>query len=131
MNNFEGAGEVLASVWSETVIDSYPVVAEYQRPGNKIEFADLDQQWIDCHVRQSRYLLQIVKCKNLMCCKARRINYEDVIGSRFLPAPVPMKVTPKGPSVHSEGKFGSLFQNICLAGIYKTKVLLKLIQKYM
>ena len=121
--NFEGAGEILASVWSETVIDTYPVVAEYQPPGNRIEFTNLDQSWIDCHVRQSRYLLQIVKCNNLICCKARRISYEDVIGSRFLPPPVPMKIAPKGPTVHSEGKFGSLFQNMCLAGTTKTKVL--------
>ena len=30
--NFEAAGYILASVWSETIIDDYPVVAKYQPP---------------------------------------------------------------------------------------------------
>ena len=33
-----------------------------------------------------------------------------------------MKVTPRGPNIHSEGQFGSLFQNLHLASITKTKV---------
>ena len=35
--NFKAAGEILAEVWSETVIDNYPVVAEYQPPGKIVE----------------------------------------------------------------------------------------------
>ena len=122
IKNFQAAGDVLAEVFSDTVIDNYPVVAEYQPPGNSVNFNDLDQKWIDIHVRQSRYLLQIVKCKNLSCCKESRTNYENVIGSRFLPAPVPMKTTSKGPSIDREGKFGSLFKSIRLASISNTKV---------
>ena len=68
----------------------------------------------------SRYLLQIVKCKNLNCCKVSRTNYEDIIiGSRFLPAPVPMKSKSKGPIVHTGG---FLWQNIRLAEVTNTKV---------
>ena len=120
--NFKAAGEILADVWSETIIDNYPVVTKYQPPGGMVEFQELDQQWIDCHVRQSRYLLQIVKCNNITCCKASRTKYDDTIGCRFLPAPIPLKVTPRGPNIHSEGQFGSLFQNLWLASITKTKV---------
>ena len=87
-----------------------------------LTFTDLDQQWIDTHVRQSRYLLQIVKCQDLSCCKASRINYNVVLGSKFLPPPVPIKVSQKGPAIHSEGQFGSLFQNLFLALRTKTKV---------
>ena len=50
----------MASVWSESVIDNFPVVAEYQSPGNSIKFEAVDQKWMDIHVQQSRYLLQIV-----------------------------------------------------------------------
>ena len=120
--NFEAAGKILASVWSETMIDNFPVVAEYQSPGKIVKFEAVDQKWIDIHVRQSRYLLQIVKCKNLKCCKVSRTNYEDIIGSRFLPAPVPMKSTSKGPIVHTGGFFGNLWQNIRLAEVNNTKV---------
>ena len=120
--NFKAAGEILAEVWSETVIDNYPVIAQYQPPGKIVEFKGLTQQWIDCHVRQSRYLLQIAKCKDLNCCKASRTNYEDIIGSRYLPAPIPIKIMQKGPSIHSDGQFGSIFQNLWLASITKTKV---------
>ena len=122
LENFEAAGKILASIWSETVIDSYPVVAEYKPPGSNLKFSDLDQQWIDIHVRQSRYLLQIVKCQNISCCKASRTSYIDVMGSRFLPPPVPLKVSLKGPSVHSQGQFGSLFTNLWLSSRSKTKV---------
>ena len=67
--NFEEAGNILASVWSETIIDGYPVVARYQKPGSSTIDLDfnLDQEWIDNHVSQSRYLLQIVKCRNQAC----------------------------------------------------------------
>ena len=119
---FEAAGKILASVWSESIIDNFPVVAEYQSPGKTVEFKSVDQIWIDKHVRQSRYLLQIVKCKNLKCCKVSRTNYETIIGGRFLPAPVPVKRTTKGPVVHTGGSFGSLWQNINLARVTNTKV---------
>ena len=42
--NFKTAGEILADVWSETIIDNYPVVAKYQPPGGMVEFQELDQQ---------------------------------------------------------------------------------------
>ena len=110
--NFKSAGEILAEVWSKTVIDNYPVVAQYQPPGKKVEFDGFTQQWIDSHVRQSRYLLQVVKCKDLTCCKTSRTNYEEMLGSRFLPAPIPVKVMKKGPTIHSEGEFGSIYQSL-------------------
>lgn len=123
LKNFKAAGEILASVWSKTVIDKHPVVAEYIPAGDEMELHDLDQSWIDSHVRQSRYLLQIVKCKNLRCCLSSCTNYENILGSRFLPAPVPIKTTTKGPAVDSTGQFGSLFQNLWLSHVTKTKVI--------
>ena len=122
LKNFEAAGKILASIWSNTVIDKHPVVAEYVPAGNEIEFDETDQKWIDTHVRQSRYLLQIVRCKDVRCCLVSRTNYDSILGSRFLPAPVPIKTTSKGPAVDSAGKFGTLFQNLWLSHVTETKV---------
>ena len=36
MKNFAKAGEVLAEIWSKTVIDIYPTVAEYINPSNEV-----------------------------------------------------------------------------------------------
>ena len=122
--NFEAAGDILASVWSETIIDDYPVVAKYQPPDStSIDYnSEVEQTWIDKHVSQSRYLLQIVKFWDYSCCHPRRTKYEDILNSRFLPPPVPLKLTGNGPSVHSSGKFGNLFQNLWLSSVTQTKV---------
>jgi hypothetical protein len=121
--NFAAAGEILASVWSESVIDDYPVVAQWCPPTeSRLLIDNVEQQWIDNHVRQSRYLLQITRCKDLSCCTASRTNYDILLGSRFLPPPIPMKVTKTGPKVEKDGKFGGLFQNLWLSQASQTKV---------
>ena len=70
---FSISDEYLADVWSELIIDSYSVVCRYIEPNAKTrssllnaKFLDLD--WLAVHVRQSQYLLQIVKCNDLSCC---------------------------------------------------------------
>ena len=57
--NFNAAGEILTSVWSETVIDGHQVIAEFLPAGAENDFINRDQVWVD---EQSKYLLQIVKC---------------------------------------------------------------------
>ncbi|GBP40850.1 hypothetical protein EVAR_88911_1 [Eumeta japonica] len=60
--NFQKAGEVLAEVWSNMVIDGNGVVAEYVEPDDSAEsfIPDLpSQQWYSEHVRESQYLLQV------------------------------------------------------------------------
>lgn len=60
--NFQKAGEVLAEVWSNMVIDGHGVVAEYVEPDASAEsfIPDLpSQQWYSEHVRESQYLLQV------------------------------------------------------------------------
>lgn len=52
--NFRKAGETLASIWSENVIDSYPVIAIFIEE-NHSEFEETlerkDQAWVDRHVK--------------------------------------------------------------------------------
>ena len=77
--NFRAAGEVLSEVWSEVNLDGFPVVARFQPPGSSVSLDTVDPAWSAAHVRQSRYLLQIVKCDKLTCCSAPRVQYEVIL----------------------------------------------------
>ncbi len=89
-------------MWSELTIDSYSVTCQYIEPVDKKDSSSsldpntLDLKWLRVHVRQSQYLLQIVKCDDLKCCSKWRTSYSKVILQRFLPAPFPFKVSPDG-----------------------------------
>ena len=61
------------------------------------------------------YLLQIVKCKDLSYLTTSRTKYGNLLGSRFIPPPVPLKCGNARPNVHAEGKFGGFFQNLWLS----------------
>ena len=77
--NFFKDAEVLSRIWSNTVIDGHPVDSQ-ALPG-------LDAQWVANHVRQTRYNLQIVKCRNTACCEPFQTNWMDVFPDRFIPIP--------------------------------------------
>lgn len=87
--NFQKAGEVLAEIWSETIIDSYATVAMYITP----EESEMDQheivsqEWKAKHVRESHYCLQIMKCGDPLCCTPFRSSYFHVF-TGFIPAPL-------------------------------------------
>ena len=53
------------------------------------EIVTKDSHWFASHVRSSQYLLQIVKCKNLLCCLPKRSKLSSII-ENFLPAPFPL-----------------------------------------
>ena len=84
MKNFAKAGEVLAEIWSKTVIDNYPTVAEYINPSDEVFITAKDQEWMAKHVRESQYLLQIVKCSNTSCCGTRSSLFSYLMGSYHL-----------------------------------------------
>jgi len=86
--NFSKAGQVLADVWSKTVIDNHPVVATYIEPeASRPIPKEMSETWKSIHLRASKYLLQIVKCDDINCCKPRRSTISNVLPNRFLPAP--------------------------------------------
>lgn len=83
--NFSHAGKVLEEIWSNVIIDNFPVVAEYIEPGEiTINLYDYTQQWFSTHVRTSQYFLQIVKCRNRKCCKEHRSSFTPSHEQRFL-----------------------------------------------
>lgn len=60
--NFAGAGKLLATVWSDLVIDGHAVFAEFKEPVSVPDpILDVDSQWYATHVRESQYLLQVFK----------------------------------------------------------------------
>jgi len=86
--NFHKAGETLAEVWNETVIDGHAVKAAEWRGGvreNEMEMPS--QEWLAGHIRASQYCLQIVKCDNEECCAAPRSAIKNVLPDGFMPAP--------------------------------------------
>ena len=42
----------------------------------------------DKHIRESQYLLQIVKCKDSKCCNRFCLSYLKVVKDGFLPPPI-------------------------------------------
>lgn len=122
--NFESAGIVLANIWSQLVIDDFPVVAEYIVPTDTrldIEQAKVlknDATWYANHVRESQYLLQIVKCEVVPCCGVRRSSLWRLLREGFLPPPVLIKQTSNGyvtiEKDDSEGKFAPLLLQLSL-----------------
>ena len=92
-DNFEHAGMTLADLWSSMVIDEYPVKAEYIKSAQHAEPEKHSQEWQNIHVRESQYMLQIVKCKNIECCSAERSSYFLFNEDRFLPGPLPLRQT--------------------------------------
>ena len=94
MKNFEHAGDTLGEVWSTTVIDGYPVTAQFIKPTEIVKNLEKKSpEWNNVHVRESQYMVQVVKCNNIECCSPRRSSLFMINGDGFLPAPLPLKQT--------------------------------------
>ncbi|XP_044729638.1 luciferin sulfotransferase-like [Chrysoperla carnea] len=111
--NFEFAGNVLAEVWSSMEIDGYNVTAKYVEADEQDvpEFPDI--KWYSEHVRESQYLLQIVKCKNTECCRPRSGLFR-LLDNRFLPPPAKVKQTVDDLVLDEGGQFLDLPVNLAL-----------------
>lgn len=60
LKNFQFAGETLAEVWRNLVIDGCPVDAEYAGPKCIAEEPDFVQpEWYSLYVQESQYFLQV------------------------------------------------------------------------
>ncbi|XP_015116810.1 uncharacterized protein LOC107040985 [Diachasma alloeum] len=90
--NFAKAGETLALLWSELVVDGYEVLAEYRDPGGESALLlEVDASWYEKHARESQYLLQIAKCGEEECCGPMRSDLSLIQPDRFLPPPCRLK----------------------------------------
>ena len=91
--NFEHVGEILAKLWSKLVISNHPVVAEFVREEPLDIFITQSKA---NHVRQSQYLLQIVKCNDTACCSPFQSSYLKIMKDKFLPPPLPVTFSSTG-----------------------------------
>ena len=98
--NFRKAGEVLADLWNELILDKFPVFCQYLENSKK-EPLPINERWVSKHCRISQYFLQIVKCADIQCCNPFRTNWLKIFPDRFLPAPVPVRQDLGGPIVPS------------------------------
>lgn len=97
LQNFEHAGQLLAQVWSEMVIDDYPVYSVYKSNKETLRCSEaVDPHWYNTHVRESQYFLQISKCNNLQCCGEIRSNIRSLLTGQFLSPPYPLHQTNEG-----------------------------------
>lgn len=119
--NFMDAALVLSEVFSNVVIDNYPVVSKIVQPeSSEIDSLDLyvkDEEWYSRHVRTSQYSLQIAKCHDRKCCTAPRSNFLELFPQRFLPPPEPFAydehgdIEPTSPT-NKSSRFLGLFQSL-------------------
>ena len=65
--NVGHAGKVLTEVWSNTTIDGYPFVARYA-DGSAVVLTKQGALWKMKHVRESQYMVHVVKCSDRACC---------------------------------------------------------------
>ncbi|CAG8843569.1 23560_t:CDS:2, partial [Racocetra persica] len=69
------AGDVLTSVWENTIIDSYLVLVKYIDLSEKYHYPNKKLAlWIEKHVMTCRYMTQVTKCDDQSCCKPFRTN---------------------------------------------------------
>lgn len=119
--NLKFAGQTLAEIWSDVIIDSFPVVAKYVDPDSEwgLKFERLvskDETWFANHVQTSQYCTQIVKCFDESCCSKLRSSYFSLIPGRFLSPPISLIQSeingfkaPEGSESETNHKFAPLF----------------------
>ena len=117
LKNFEYAGRTLTETWSGLVIDGNLVVAVFIEDDAPVIMGTKSEEWKACHVRQSQYFLQIVKCTDTKYCSIFQSSYLKVAPKRFLPPPLPVVHTRNGIEWAKDDKdatYLSLYQNISL-----------------
>ena len=75
--NFRAAGEILAGIWNEVVLDNFPVKCEYLEK----DVVPYEEKWVSNHCHKSQYFLQIIKCSD--CVSA--VENSEPIGYRYFP----------------------------------------------
>ena len=105
--NLYKAAEVLLEVWSQTVIDDYPVECNAVPIGKEYNPSNPDPVCVSNHCLHSHYCLQIIKCRDIACCSPFETNLLTVFTNCFIPFPAIYKYAKHGmdafePSVYFE-----------------------------
>lgn len=113
--NFAAAGNALAEIWNEAVIDGFPVVSKFvdADSGERMAPAGQSESWKAVHTRGSQYTFQVSKCYDTNCCKLWRCkSLQNILPLRFLPRPVPVDGSL---DANKEGKFMPLHLSVLMA----------------
>ena len=72
--NFKAAGDILAEVWNNLVIDNYGVKAEFIEEPCKDETLKftVTPYYRSRHILETRYMTVYLKCDDLACCSKPR-----------------------------------------------------------
>ena len=93
--NFQVAEKILGEVWNDSMIEGHPVIASYinlpEQPRQQI-VKEISKKWIAQHMRQSKYMVQTVKCG-----KDSRFNFFQ---ASFLAAPIRLSQSEGSLCVH-------------------------------
>ena len=73
--NLFKASNILAEIWSNTVIDGHAVDCQAVRLDQEFIPAEESASWISRHVQQGRYAIQVVKCFGDECCQPFETNW--------------------------------------------------------
>ena len=97
--NFEAAGEVLAEVWSNLVIDDHPVKAEYvaMKPTEDITRFTATASFKSRHLITTQYMTVALRCDDPECCLPSRTIISKFFPGRRIPALIPIRHTASGP----------------------------------
>ena len=83
LKNFEYTRCTLVEIWSGLVMDGNPIVAEFIEDDAPDTLGMKSKLWKACHVRQSQYFLETVKCTAPKCCSSFQSSYLKVVPKRF------------------------------------------------
>lgn len=129
--NFAKAGEILAEVWSQNMIDNHRTVAQFVSETESELAEDLivkDTKQRDAHIEFGQYLVQIVKCDDPNCCKPKRSSLFTILKNGKIPPPLPItniedkfKVPDCNYDKLNVDQFAPLFLNLVLKNEFQIK----------
>lgn len=94
------------------MIDGHPVTANYidppEQPRQQI-VTEKFGKWIAQQVRQSQYMVQVVKCSKDSCCSPFRSNYMKFFPAKFLLAPIALSESEEGLAAKDDGHYHPVF----------------------
>ena len=104
-NNFKAAGEILSEIWSNLVIDSHAVVAEFidTPPDDKTLEYKVTALFRSRHVFETRYMTVYLKCDDLSCCSKPKTAVASYFPGRRIPPLTPIQQTSSGPQAMELG----------------------------
>ncbi|CAG8762627.1 23433_t:CDS:2, partial [Racocetra persica] len=80
------AGDVLTSVWENTIIDSYPVLVKYINPFKEYHYPnEKSALWIEKHIMTCCYMTQVTKCDDQSYRKPFRSGIRQILPNCFFP----------------------------------------------